>query len=312
MTKGQKKQKPAGPDIPFLEPFLDMLVAERAVSPHTKSAYESDLQQAAVVLKGRKTDLASAGAEDITRYLKNISSLAAKSRARKLSSLRQYYRFLISEGHRKDDPTEEQESPRLPRNLPDVISLEEMQKLLDALKGDEAEVLRLRALMELCYGSGLRVSELVTLPLAAFQAKRSAMLVRGKGDKERLVPLSDFSREAVARYLDIRPQFLSAGRPSPFLFPSHGKEGHITRIRFYQMLKDLAVKAGVPHKKIHPHALRHAFATHVLAGGADLRSLQTMLGHADIGTTQIYTHVVRDHLKAAVETHHPLAKQKKS
>jgi integrase/recombinase XerD len=298
--------------IPYLDAFLDMLVAERAVSPHTRSAYASDLTQAAGVLARRKTDLAKADDADIGAFLKNISALAPKSRARKLSTLRQYYRFLVSEGVRTDDPTAEQDSPKLGRQLPDVISVGEMQRLLEVLDSGTPETIRLNAMMELCYGSGLRASELVKLPLAAFQEKRMALLVRGKGDKERMVPLSATSRTAIARYLEVRKGFIPKGKVSGFLFPSHGREGHISRIRFYQMLKEAAAKAGLNAKKIHPHALRHAFATHLLAGGADLRSLQTMLGHADIGTTQIYTHVVGDHLKATVEAHHPLAKKKKT
>lgn len=295
--------------VSYLDAFLDMLLAERAVSPHTRSAYESDLRQAAQVLARKKIDLSQADADAIQFYIKNISALAAKSRARKLSSLRQYYRFLISEGVRRDDPTAELDSPRQPKNLPDIISIEEMQMLIDALAGDAPETLRLNAMVELCYGSGLRASELVKLPLASFQSRRAVLLVRGKGDKERLVPLSVPSRDALEKYLAVRPRFLGKKKTSPFLFPSHGKEGHISRIRFYQLLKQVAVQAGLPLKKIHPHALRHAFATHLLAGGADLRSLQTLLGHADIGTTQIYTHVVGDHLKKTVETHHPLAKK---
>lgn len=295
--------------VSYLDAFLDMLLAERAVSPHTRSAYQSDLLQAAQVLARKKINLAHAQSDDLTPYMKNISALAAKSRARKLSSLRQYYRFLISEGVRTDDPTAELESPRQPKNLPDVISIEDMQKLFAVLQGDTPEMIRLNAMVELCYGSGLRASELVKLPLASFSSKRAALLVRGKGDKERLVPLSAPSRAAIEKYMAQRNTFLGKKKNSPFLFPSHGKEGHITRIRFYQLLKQAAMQAGLPLKKIHPHALRHAFATHLLAGGADLRSLQTLLGHADIGTTQIYTHVVRDHLKKTVEMHHPLAKK---
>ncbi len=284
-----------------------MLVAERAASPHTLDAYRRDLLQAAGFMQKAKGDLATADASLVARFLKNISALAPKSRARKLSSLRQYYRFLVSEGVRQDDPTSEQESIKLPRKIPDVLSVDETMRLIEALQGDTPERLRLRAMLELSYGSGLRASELVALPLASFHGAKAAIIVRGKGDKERLVPLSQASRDAVAAYLAIRKGFVRKGDASPYLFPS-GKK-HISRIRFYQMLKDLAVRAGVEHRKVHPHALRHAFATHLLSGGADLRALQTMLGHADIGTTQIYTHVVRDHLKNTVETHHPLAKK---
>jgi integrase/recombinase XerD len=296
--------------IPYLDSFLDMMVAERASSRHTMTAYARDLTQAHAFMAKRDSDLAAAKPADISAFLSSLKRLAARSRARKLSALKQYYRFLISENARKDDPTMETDAPKLPKNLPHPLSIEEMQALLAATIGDRPENLRMRALMELAYGSGLRVSELMSLPLAGFHEKRRAILVRGKGEKERLVPLSAPAMEAVSAYLPVRGAFLpKKKKTSLYLFPSHGKEGYLSRIRFYQMLKDLALRAGVNSNKVHPHNLRHAFATHLLAGGADLRSLQQMLGHADIGTTQIYTHVVSDHLTKAVETHHPLAKK---
>lgn len=298
--------------ITLLEAFLDMLVAERGVVKNTRAAYEADLVQAGHFFLRRKKNLADADENDITAYLKSLAALAPRSRARKLSSLKQYFRFLASENYRKDDPTTEQDGPKLSRALPDVLSIDDMQRLFAATDGTSPETIRMRALLELAYGSGLRVSELMGLPLSAYSTKRKAMLVRGKGDKERLVPLSAPAHEAVAAYLTVRNSFLPKKiKSSAYLFPSNSKEGYLSRIRFYQMLKDVAAKAGLPFKKIHPHSLRHAFATHVLSGGADLRSLQQMLGHADIGTTQIYTHVVRDHLQKTVETHHPLAKKRK-
>ncbi len=298
--------------ITLLEAFLDMLVAERGVASNTRAAYEADIMQAGHFFARRKKNLAEADESDITTYLKSLAALAPKSRARKLSSLKQYFRFLVSEGYRKDDPTTQQDGPKLNRRLPDVLSIDDMQRLFVAAQGTTPEVLRMRALLELAYGSGLRVSELMSLPLSAYSSKRKAMLVRGKGDKERLVPLSQPAHAAVAAYLAVRTVFIPKKiKSSVYLFPSNSKEGYLSRIRFYQMLKDVAAKAGLPFKKIHPHSLRHAFATHVLSGGADLRSLQQMLGHADIGTTQIYTHVVRDHLQKTVETHHPLAHKKK-
>lgn len=298
--------------IAFLDAFLDMLVAERAVSKNTRAAYSADIIQAADFFTRRKKNIADVDESDITAFMKSISALAPKSRARKLSSLKQYYRFLVSENHRKDDPTTEQEGPKISRKLPDVLSIDDMQRLFAAVSGTSPEAIRMHALLELAYGSGLRVSELMSLPLSSYSDKRRAMLVRGKGDKERLVPLSAPAHTAVAAYLAVRSKFLpKKAKASIYLFPSHGKDGYLSRIRFYQMLKDVAANAGLPFKKIHPHSLRHAFATHVLSGGADLRSLQQMLGHADIGTTQIYTHVVRDHLQKTVETHHPLAKKRK-
>lgn len=299
--------------IAFLEAFLDMLVAERGVAKNTRAAYEADIVQAGHFFLRRKKNLAEAEEDEITSYLKSLSGLAAKSRARKLSSLKQYYRFLVSEGHRKDDPTTQQDGPKLNRKLPNVLSIDDMQRLFAATAATTPEAMRMLALLELAYGSGLRVSELMSLPLSSYNAKRKAMLVRGKGDKERLVPLSEPAHTAIAAYLAVRPSFIPKKiKTSAYLFPSNSKEGYLSRIRFYQMLKDLAAKAGLPFQKIHPHSLRHAFATHVLSGGADLRSLQQMLGHADIGTTQIYTHVVRGHLQKTVETHHPLAKNRKS
>lgn len=297
--------------LAHLDAFLDMLVAERAVSAHTLDAYRRDITQAAHALKRQGKELSAAGSDDLARFLKSLKGLAPRSRARKLSALRQFYRFLISEQIRADDPTQETERPKLGRALPAVLSVEEMQRLIESINTERGEDKRLRALLELGYGSGLRVSELVGLPLAAYHPQRAAMLVRGKGNKERLVPISQHAHKALQDYVAVRARFLPKGKKtSSYLFPSRGREGHVTRIRFYQMLKDAALRAGVAPDKVHPHALRHAFATHILAGGADLRSLQQMLGHADIGTTQIYTHLVDGHLQRAVATHHPLAKKK--
>ncbi|MBI3419226.1 MAG: tyrosine recombinase [Proteobacteria bacterium] len=245
-------------------------------------------------------------------YLGSLKTLAASSRARRLSALRQYFRFLVSENARADDPTAGFESPKLPKNLPSVLSVTEMKKLIDVVGGQKPEDFRLRALLELAYGSGLRVTELVGLPLSAYDSKRAAMIVRGKGGKERLVPLSGACRKAVDEYLERRAAFIPGKqkkKTSPFLFPSRGRVGHLSRIRFWQILRETADKAGLPAAKIHPHSLRHAFATHLLQGGADLRALQQMLGHADIATTQIYTHLAREHLKETVQKHHPLARK---
>lgn len=302
-------------DIPHLDAFLDMLLAERAASRNTLEAYRRDIAAAAQFFKKRGVDLARAEGPDITHYLQSLKDLAPRSRARKASALRQYFRFLVSEGKRASDPMLNQESVRLSRHLPDVLSVKEMEKLLDAITSARPEDIRLKALLELAYGSGLRVSELVTLPLASYHPKRRSLLVRGKGGKERLVPLSALAHQALHLYLASRAAFLpkkkvtAKEKSARFLFPSTGREGHLTRIRFYQLLKHAAARAGVAPKKVYPHALRHAFATHILSGGADLRSLQQMLGHADIATTQIYTHLVEGHLKATVEKHHPLAKK---
>ncbi|HVY12398.1 MAG TPA: site-specific tyrosine recombinase XerD [Alphaproteobacteria bacterium] len=307
--------------VPYLDAFLDMLAAERAASKNTLAAYKRDLTDAAAFLKRRKKSLSEADSAEIGAYLASLGTLAATSRARRLSALRQYYRFLISENVRAADPTAGLESPKQPKNLPGVPDIEAMVKLIEAAQGTTPEALRLCALLELAYGSGLRVSELVGLPLSAYDSGRAAMIVRGKGNKERLVPLSAACRRAVDAYLPERAYFMpgkkttsTAKNPekkvSPWLFPSRGKEGHLTRIRFWQILREAAVKAGLPAHKIHPHSLRHAFATHLLQGGADLRALQQMLGHADIATTQIYTHLAKGHLQDTVEKHHPLARKR--
>ncbi len=321
--KGEESSKRPDSSIAYLDAFADMLTAERAASRHTISAYMRDVSQAGAFFARRGLKMREVQAGDVTRYLQSLKELAPRSRARKRSALSQYFRFLVSEGACKTDPMLNQESVKLPQHLPSVLSVEEMRRLIDSADSKKADGMRMRALLELAYGSGLRVSELTSLPLVAYNPKRRVLLVRGKGGKERLVPLSAPALLALQDYIMVRGQFITSKNlakkqgteakkkeaTSPFLFPSRGKEGHLTRIRFYQMLKDVAVKAGIPPKKIHPHALRHAFATHILAGGADLRSLQQMLGHADIATTQIYTHLAQSHLQRTVNEHHPLAKK---
>jgi integrase/recombinase XerD len=300
--------------IPYLDAFLDMLAAERGASKHTLAAYRRDLSHAASFFQRCRKSMAEVAGSEAGGYIQSLVSLAASSRARRLSALRQYYRFLVSEKVRGDDPTAGLESPRLPKNLPDVLSAQEMSKLLGTAQGEKPEAYRLRALFELAYGSGLRVTELVGLPFSAYDPKRASMIVRGKGGKERLVPLSMSCRKAVDEYLLIRAAFIPGKdekkKKSSFLFPSRGTAGHLTRIRFFQLVREAAAQAGLPAHKVHPHSLRHAFATHLLQGGADLRALQQMLGHADIATTQIYTHLAKEHLKETVERHHPLAKRR--
>jgi integrase/recombinase XerD len=301
-------------DIPYLDAFLDMLAAERAASKHTLAAYRRDLAHAASFFQRRRKSMEKVGGDEAGSYMNSLVSLAASSRARRLSALRQYYRFLVSEKVRDDDPTAGLESPRLPKNLPNVLSALEMKKLLDAAEGGKPEHYRLRAMFELAYGSGLRVSELVGLLLSAYDPKRASLIVKGKGGKDRMVPLSSSCRKAVDEYLLVRVAFIPGKdekkKKSLFLFPSRGATGHLTRIRFFQIVREMAAKAGLPAHKVHPHSLRHAFATHLLQGGADLRALQQMLGHADIATTQIYTHLAKEHLKETVERHHPLAKKR--
>jgi integrase/recombinase XerD len=294
-----------------IDAFLDMMSAERGASRNTLEAYARDLGALATDLAKRGTPLKSATRDDLRRHLAGFPAAKASSQARRLSVLRQFYGFAYNEGWRKDDPTGAIEAPKRGRPLPKVLSLKDVERLLAAAHGTKKpspEDLRLAAIVELLYASGLRVSELVSLKLAALRGKTDFLLVRGKGGKERLAPLNRSARKAIRDYQDVRAEFLSGARESPFLFPSRGAEGHLTRRRCHQLLKELAAKAGIDTGKLSPHVLRHAFATHLVEGGADLRSVQTLLGHADIATTQIYTHVARDRLKATVESAHPLAK----
>jgi len=307
-----------GPGTPQVEPFLEMLAAERGAAANTLEAYERDLKDFAGFLAGRGGAPEGAGADDIRAYLGRLAraGMAPRTAARRLSALRQFYRFLLTEGLRPDDPTAEVDSPRQGRPLPKILSEAEVGALLEAAHAEEGpEALRLAALVELLYASGLRISELVGLRLAAAQRDQRLIIVRGKGGKERMVPLSPAARHSLSAYLAARDHFLptrgkgakAVKAPSPWLFPSRGAEGHITRHRVAQLLKELARAAGIDAAKVSPHVLRHAFASHLLDHGADLRALQKMLGHADISTTQIYTHVLSERLKSLVHERHPLA-----
>ncbi len=314
---------PAGPAQ--IEPFLEMLAAERGAARNTLEAYERDLKAYAEFLARRGAAPETAGVEDIRAFLGRLAraGMAPRTAARRLSALRQFYRFLLSEGLRADDPSAGVDSPRQGRPLPKILSEAEVGGLLDAAHaGSGPEALRLAALVELLYASGLRVSELVGLRLAAAQRDQRLLIVQGKGGKERMVPLSPAARRALAAYLEVRSHFLpgapkstggkgakAAKIASPWLFPSRAADGHITRHRVAQLLKDLARQAGIDAAKVSPHVLRHAFASHLLDHGADLRSLQKMLGHADISTTQIYTHVLGERLKSLVQERHPLARR---
>lgn len=306
-------------DANLLENFLDMMSAERGASRNTLDAYRRDLTDLSATLAKRKTDFTRATREDIRHYFAGLSAsgTAHSSQARKLSALRQFFVFLYSEGMRKDDPTASIDAPRRKRPLPKVLSPEDVIKLIDtASEEDTSEAIRLTAMLEILYAAGLRVSELVSLPLSAAKAKSGYIYVRGKGDKERIAPLNKSAHAAIKKYLDVRDEFLPKGaaraKADKFLFPSRGAEAHLTRRRCHQMLKELALRANIDPDKLSPHVLRHAFATHLVEGGADLRSVQTMLGHADISTTQIYTHVAGDRLAAVVTSAHPLSRAKKA
>jgi integrase/recombinase XerD len=296
-----------------LEAFLEMMSAERGAAAHTLDAYRRDLSDFAVHVRGRGRNLGNASGEDVRTHIASLSEAGMKpsTQARHLSSLRQFHRFLQDEGVREDDPSAAIEAPKRTRPLPKVIGEQQMKKLIDAvaaLTGPDGA--RLACIVELLYASGLRISELVTMPLAATTGERRMLLVRGKGGKERLVPLGEPARVALKAYLAERAEFLPEAnkeRAERFLFPSRGGEGHLTRRRVGQLLRELALKAGLDPAKLSPHVLRHAFASHLVAHGADLRSVQQLLGHADISTTQIYTHVQEERLRTLVAEKHPLA-----
>ncbi|WP_066589855.1 tyrosine-type recombinase/integrase [Sphingomonas pruni] len=288
-------------DHALIERFLEMLVAEAGAAKNTVAAYASDLRLASEALKGR---LASAGVKDVERLGNGWRDLSHATVARKAAALRRFFAFLSDEGHRADDPGGALPRPGARRPLPKVLSHQDIDRLFAAIAERQARVppdpndLRLSALIELLYGSGLRATELVSLPRNAIQPDRPYIILKGKGGRERLAPVSDRARAAVAAWR----AHVSSDRP--WLFPS-GK-GHLSRIRLYQLIKALAADAGIPPDRISPHVLRHAFATHLLEGGADLRALQAMLGHADIATTEIYTHVDSKRLIELVNTRHPL------
>jgi len=300
-----------------IDAFLDMMAAERGASANTLDAYRRDLLAFDSWLAGQDCSIRTASREQVRRYLGHLlqQGCAASTQARRLSALRQYFAFLYTEGWRGDDPTAAIDAPRRAQALPRTLSQQDVAALVAAAR-DEAEKspegVRLLCMIEILYAAGLRVSELVTLPLAAARSRDAFLVIKGKGGKERLVPLNRAAREAIGNYLAVRAEFLSpsARRGERYLFPSRGAEGYLTRQRCYQLLKELALKAGIDPEKLSPHVLRHAFATHLVEGGADLRSVQTMLGHADIATTQIYTHVANERLKATVIAAHPLARMR--
>jgi integrase/recombinase XerD len=317
MAKPGRRPKPKAQRSAAIDAFLDMLVAERGAAENTRIAYERDLIDAEGYLSSRLSELAEASTDDLRAYLAFLSdeedgAVTARTVARRLSALRQFFRFLVSEKRRTEDATSTIDSPRQGRTLPKVLSEAEVTSLIAAAQNKGGpEGIRLIALLEVLYATGLRVSELVGLPQSGISRDGRYLVVRGKGDKERLVPLSEPARDALAAYVGVRSNFLVAGREKSqanWLFPSRtSSTGHLTRQRFAQLLKELAVEAGLDPDRVSPHVLRHAFATHLLNHGADLRSVQKMLGHADIATTQIYTHVAGESLKTLVETHHPLA-----
>ena len=292
-------------DAALIDRFLEMLAAERGAARNTIAAYRSDLALASATLDG---GLAAAAADDLTRLGAGWGDLARATVARKSAALRRFYRFLAEEGHRPDDPGDALPRPGSRRALPKVLGNADIDALFAAIGTRLAREpvrpldLRLAALIELLYGSGLRATELVSLPRNAIAADREFLILRGKGGKERLVPIGERARTAVAAWREHVP------RESAWLFPSGTR--HLSRVRLYQLVQALAAEAGIPPDRISPHVLRHAFATHLLAGGADLRALQMLLGHADIATTEIYTHVETSRLVELVTTRHPLVDAK--
>lgn len=296
--------------------FLDMQAVERAASPHTLDAYRRDLADLGQFLAARGVAVDKADTSDLRAYLADLShrGMKATTVARRLSALRQFHRFLYAEGHRTDDPAAVLEGPKRGRPLPKVLTEEEVTRLIStaharaqepATPAERLRRLRTLTVVELLYATGLRVSELVALPASAARSRADAIVVTGKGGKDRLVPLGSAAKAAMAEYLAARAEAGLAA--TKWLFPSGAASGHVTRQQAGRELKDLAVAAEVSPAKLSPHVLRHAFASHLLAHGADLRIVQTLLGHADISTTQIYTHVLDERLKAMVRDLHPLS-----
>ncbi len=296
---------------PQIEAFLEMMAVERDASPHTLSAYGRDLADAEMALSDAG-GLMKADAEAVEAWFADLSrrGLSAATAARRRSSARQFYRFALAEGWRIDDPSRRLDAPKQGRSLPKVLSRAEIDALLAASAARYAAAgLRLVALVEMAYASGLRVSELLGLKVEAVRRDPAYLIMRGKGGKERLAPLNAAARQAIKAWLTARDAKRKPEAPdSPWLFPSSGRTGHLTPRRFAQLLDEAAITAGIDPARVSPHVLRHAFATHLLEGGADLRVVQTLLGHVDIATTQIYTHVATDRLAQVVQQNHPLAR----
>ena len=311
-------RQPGASDEALIELFLDMLAAERGASGNTLAAYRNDLEDLSAHLRVSRSTIANATTDSLRKFLASLAERGFKSSslARRLSAVRQLYRFLYAEGKRGDDPAAVLEGPKHARSLPKVLSIADVDALLKTARANsdntkQPPLQRLRAarllcLLEVVYATGLRVSELVTLPAAAARRDQRMLVVRGKGGKERLVPLNKQAKRAMAEYLELRGK-AERDKASKWLFPSFGEQGHLTRQHFARELKTLGAACGIHSSRLSPHVLRHAFASHLLHNGADLRVVQTLLGHADISTTQIYTHVLEERLKTLVRDLHPLA-----
>ena len=300
----------------WISNFLEAQAAELGAARNTQEAYGRDLKDFLTFLESRSASFSTANRTMLEDYLVQCEAigLATATKARRLSSIKQLYRFAFEEGLRKDNPAIQIRGPRKDKRLPKSLSMQEVEQLLQTARrmpNQRANKVRLICLMELLYATGMRVTELVGLPVATVRGNPDMILVRGKGGKERMVPLSPGARDAVILWLSLR-DYDEVSSKSTFLFPSRGKDGHLTRIWFFQQIKKLALMSGINPKKVTPHSLRHAFATHLLDGGADLRSIQTFLGHADIATTEIYTHIQDERLRELVLEHHPLAQLQKT
>jgi integrase/recombinase XerD len=311
-------RRPRASDELLVELFLDMLAAERGAGENTLTAYRNDLDDLSAHLRAAGRTIANATTDDLRDFIANLSErgFKASSLARRLSAVRQIYKFLYAEGKRSDDPSAVLEGPKRVRTLPKVLSIADVDTLLKNARANsenakQPPAQRLRAarllcLLEVVYATGLRVSELVTLPASAARRDQRMLVVRGKGGKERLVPLNKPAKSAMSEYLELRTA-AERDAKSKWLFPSFGEKGHLTRQHFARELKALGQGCGIRPERLSPHVLRHAFASHLLHNGADLRVVQTLLGHADISTTQIYTHVLEERLKTLVRDLHPLA-----
>ncbi|HEY8964492.1 MAG TPA: site-specific tyrosine recombinase XerD [Alphaproteobacteria bacterium] len=325
MPRPGRPAKPKQPLHKNIESFLDMLMSEKGAAMNTRHAYERDLIDVESYLKPKGVDITKASTANLRDYLDDLAhkqhtkgeqtaQIAVRTVARRLSALRQFYRFLVSENIRKDDPTSTIDSPKQTRTLPKTLAENEVSHLIKTAGSmGGVNAVRLVCLLEMLYSTGLRVSELVGLPISAVNDGSQFLIIAGKGGRERMVPLSDPAQKALNNYMKVRQQFVGAddtdGVRAQWLFPSKTSVvGHLTRQRFAQLLKELAKAADMPSDKVSPHVLRHAFATHLLRNGADLRSVQKMLGHADIATTQIYTHMLGEDLKKKVADKHPMSK----
>ena len=289
-----------------IEAFLEMMVAERGSSPRTIESYRRDLKDLEGFLKARNVPMIKAAREDLEKYLHQLAAagMAQKTQARRLSAMREFYRFLFSENGIRQNPTDYLISPKIGKSLPKYLSEDEVGRLLKQAENEEK---RIYTLLEVLYASGVRVSELVGLPVTAADMDNETLRIMGKGSKERIVPLNQRAVDALQKWMTLREMRLPVGRVNKWLFPSAAKAGHLTRDGFYKHLKQIAKNAGIQPEKVSPHVFRHSFASHLIAHDADLRSVQKMLGHADIATTEIYTHVLPDRLKKMVEKSHPLA-----